>query len=231
MDTITVIIFIAIIIIVIICAWILDWQAEQQRQKAYCDWASQHRWNYDFVDVYKTYEHYSFLKQLSRGSNQYAFDILRGTWKGYSAEAFNFHYETYHTSSSTNSEGVTTTTTETAHHYIGVVLIEFKEDFPLLIIYPKNAFEKITSKLGFGKNNVKSIELFQAFNIYCNDNRFVHDFCHPKMIDYLLANPDIELELQSNIAIVYDSRGQMTPADVEKHLVQLYYLRAFLPLQ
>jgi hypothetical protein len=224
MAPITLIILIASIVCILVIAW-HNRQVEKQRQKVYYDWAKRHRWSYDSNDCYNTYQRYSFLSQLHRGSNRSAFDILKGTWKGYSVEAFNFHYETYHTSSTNES-----TTTETTHNYMGVVIIKFKKDFPHLIISPKNAFEKFASKLGFGKNKVKSIKFSQAFNIYCNNERFIRDFCHPRMIDYFLANYPIKFELQSNIAVVYD-QGKMTPEDVENHLIELYYLRLLLPLQ
>ena len=161
---------------------------------------------------------------MQQGSNRYAFDILRGRWGKYPAEAFNFHYETY----STVSNGKTTTTT-TNHHYLGIATIQIERSFPELLIAPQNLFSKIGNVLGFGGIKFESVEFSQNFTVQCRDKRFAYDFCHPRMMDYLLSNPDTWIELEGNTIAIYKVRGKMQPAEVEACLIKLYQLRQLMP--
>jgi hypothetical protein len=150
MDIITVSVF--IVIGLIIC-YIL-WRNDKRRREALLNWAQSNGWSYYEHKDRQTYRHYSFLNKLRQGSNRYTFDILRGRWDGYPAEAFNFHYQTY----STQSNGKSSSTT-THHHYLGVVLIQIERNFPKLLIYPENLFRKLSNALGFGGIKFESDDL------------------------------------------------------------------------
>ena len=39
---------------------------------------------------------FNFLKQLVRGDNRYAINVLSGTYQQYDVLAFDYHYETYY---------------------------------------------------------------------------------------------------------------------------------------
>jgi hypothetical protein len=220
MDAITVIL---ILVIVFVVAYLL-WWVENKRREAYHVWAQLHGWSYDFRCDRETYRCYSFLNQLQKGSNRYALDVLKGTWEGYPAEAFNFHYQTYSTSS--NGRGTTRTT---HHHYLGVVLIRIERYFPELLIFPQNIFSKIGSAFGFGGIKFESVEFSKMFTVHCDDKKFAYDLCHPRMMDYLLASSDIIFELKGNIAVLYKTGGRMKPDEVEERLVQLCQLRQLMP--
>jgi hypothetical protein len=193
-------------------------------QEAFQVWAKLHNWSYDCRQDRKNYRRYSFLNRLQKGSNRYAFDTLKGTWNGYQAEAFNFHYETY----STSSHGATTTTT-THHHYFGVVIIQIERSFPELVIFPQNFIEKMRNALG-GKNiKFESLEFSKKFTVLCSNKKFAWDFCHARMMEYLLAKPDICLELENNILAVYKIRRKMQPDEIEECLIKLCDLRQLMP--
>lgn len=215
--------FILIIVIGLVVAYLL-WWLEDNRREAYRVWAQLHGWSYNFRRERETYHRYSFLNRLQQGSNRYALDILKGTWGKYPAQAFNFHYETY----STSSNGQSTTTT-THHHCFGVVLIELERSFPALVISPQNLFGKIGSVFGFGGIKFESVEFAKMYTVCCDKKIFAYDFCHTRMIGYLLASSDIVFELKGNIAVLYKTGGKMEPNEVEERLVKLCQLRQLMP--
>jgi hypothetical protein len=216
-------IIIVIIVIGLVIAY-LSWWFENKRREAYRVWAKLHNWSYDYCRDRATYRRYSFLNRLQKGSNRYAFDILKGKWGKYRAEAFNFHYATHSTSSNGHS-----TTTTTHHHYFGVVIIKIESSFPELLIFPQNFFGKIGNVLGFGGIKFESVEFSEKFTVRCNDKKFAWDFCHTGMMDYLLTKQDIFLELEGNIIALYKLRGKMNPDEVEECLIQLCELRQLMP--
>lgn len=222
MDTTTVIVILVIVIGLVIAY--VSWLFEQKRREAYRTWAELNGWSYDHRRNRQTYHRYSNFNRLQRGSNRYAFDILQGTWNKYPASAFNFHYETY----STSSDGKTTTR-KTHHHYFGVVLIQIERFFPKLLISPNNIFKKIGDALGFGGINFESVEFSERFTVRCHNKKFAYDFCHPRMMEYLLTRPDTVIELEGNIFALFNGRGKMNPDQVEESLNKLIQLRELIP--
>lgn len=198
----------------------LLWWVEDKRREVYRVWARLHNWSYDFRPDRETYRRYSFLNRLRQGSNRYAFDILKGRWDKYRAEAFNFHYAIH------SSNGRSSTT---SHHYFGVVLIEIESSFPELLIFPQNLLGRIGSALGWGGIKFESVEFSDKFTVKCSDKKFAYDFCHPRMMDYLLTIPDVFLELENNIIALYKIRGMIKPDEVEDCLIKLCELRYLMP--
>lgn len=214
-------VFIVIIIIILVHVY-LRWWGESKWQEAYRAWAQLHGWSYNSYRDHRTYHLYSFLSRLQKGSNRYALDVLKGTWEGYPATAFNFHYETH--STSTISDFTTTN-----HHFVGVVLIQIERNFPELLISPQSIFERIGSALGLGGIKFQEVEFTKRFTIRCTNEKFAYDVCDTKMMNYLLANPNIIFELKENIAVLYKTEGRMNPYEVEDRLVKLFELRQLLP--
>lgn len=214
---ITVVILIIVIAVIAYVSWLFD----QKRREKYQIWAELHGWSYDYGRDRKVYHHYSNFTRLQQGSNRYAFDILRGMLNEYPATAFNFHYETY----SNTSKGRRTT----HHHYFGVVLIQIERFFPKLRIYPTNLFGKIGSALGFGGISFESVEFYKKFTVRCHKQKFAYDFCHPRMMEYLLTRKDTIIELEGNILALFNGGGKMNPDEVEECLIKLIQLRELMP--
>lgn len=216
--------FIILIVIVFIVCLLYEWWCNKKRREAFQKWADIYHWQYDFRESSELYKHYSFLSKLCQGSNRYAFDYLYGQWKGYDTEAFNFHYETY--SYSSNSNGGSSRTTH--HHYLGVVLIPLKSYFPKLVIHSRGIWGKVFNIFEFGVIELDSVEFNQRFKVYCQDKKFSYDFCHTRMMGYLLAYGDIKLELSGCILAIYQE-GIMQPEELEIHLTKLCQIRKLMP--
>jgi hypothetical protein len=60
------------------------------------------------------------------------------------------------------------------------------------------------------------------------DKRFAYDVCNPQMIEYLLANPDLNIEIEANaLALAF---GTCLAADkIDENLDRLLQIRQLLP--
>lgn len=229
MDT-TIIIFLTIIgLVVAYVSWLFEQEKREKREK-YRNWAEFIGWSYDHREDREIYHRYLNFDRLQRGSNRYAFDVLQGMWDEYPARAFSFHYSTS-SSSGSSQYGI-----HTIHHnhYVGVVLIQIEPFFPKLLIYPTTLFGKIRSALGFGGIKFESVEFSKRFTVRCHDQKFAYDFCHPKMIEYLLTRmedfltrTDTVIELEGNVLALFKEK-ELEIDEIEEGLVRLIHLRELM---
>jgi hypothetical protein len=212
--------------------------------KTYQSWAELHGWSYSRFPDYEIHHHYSnfnhllenqfaqsvnskwlrplsiFMSNLVNRST-YAHDVLQGTWHKYPASAFTVYVP--------NGEHSTS---------FGVVLIKLENEnfFPKLQIYSRGIFNKVFNEiwnfLGVKDASLalelESEEFSKRFAVHYQDPEFAYDFCHPRMIDYLLARPGTSLILEGNILTLFPE-GKIYPAKVEKHLEELIQLRELMP--
>ncbi|BAY82066.1 hypothetical protein NIES267_15440 [Calothrix parasitica NIES-267] len=181
--------FIVIFIIVSLVFSCIQWQSNQETQEDYQTWAQSYNWDYNPNRDYETYRHYSHSRQLQKGFDQYAFDVLKGIWDEYPFLSFNFHYATGGK--------------RTSHYYIGVVMIQIEKSFSQLVIRPKSFFEQVGNALGFQDTIFKSVEFSERFTVGCTDEYFAKNFCHSGVREYLLSRPDTGLEINKNMLIAF----------------------------
>ncbi len=160
-----------------------------------------------------------FLNKLDQGSNRYAHNLLRGTWQGHEVMAFDYHYETY----SHGKRG-----RQTHHHHLSVLTLILPRSFPELLVSPEGFFSKIAQAFGYDDIDFESAEFSRAFCVRGRDKKFAYDVCHPQMMAYLLAHPDLALEIDGNVlALVLASR--LDAPEIESRLAQLVELRTLIP--
>ena len=212
----TIVFFVIVFLIFVSVFGYLEWQDNKKRQEAYHNWSQLYDWSYNPNRDRQIYDYYSNFNRLRKGFNRYGFDVLEGEWDGYRALSFNFHYTT--SSGKTNSQ-----------HYLGVVMIMMERSFLTLVIRPKNFFEKIGNALGFKDIISESTEFSQSFAVRCSSIDFAEDFCHPRMMEYLLTIPDTVLELHGNTLVIFNYQGKMYPSKVEENLNKLTRIRQLMP--
>lgn len=126
---------------------------------------------------------WDFLPRLTHvGEDHYAFHILRGTYRDQSLFIFDFIYMT---GGSKNPQ----------EHVATMLLLIFKEVFPLLTIGPENLEVKFAEAFGVA-NDVKfeSAEFSRKYCVRSPDKKFAYDVCNSKMMEYLLQNPGLQIE-------------------------------------
>ncbi len=212
--------WIILIVLAVVAVMVIAWQLEKKRREKWRTWAKSKGWSYRHERNRDLAKRYSFLDRLQKGSNRYAMHCLRGEWQGRPAEAFTFHYETY----STGSKGQR----RTHHHYVGVVVLEVEKSFPELTIAPEGFFSKLAQVVGYDDIDFESIEFSKKFVVRSGDKKFAYDFCHTRMMDYLLQHPRTILEIEGNSLAVFDG-NRLEPEEIEPYLEHLHAIRVWMP--
>jgi Protein of unknown function (DUF3137) len=176
--------------------------------------------NFSAAEDYALADRYNFLKQLAKGENRYARNVLSGTWRQNQVLAFDYHYETH----STDSKGNRTT----EHHWLSFFILTLPALFPDLTIRRENFLTKIAGVFGYQDIKFESAEFSKTFCVRSPDKKFAYDVCNAKMMEYLLANRDLSVEIENQVlALAFNTRQSVE--QVEANLQRLVEVRSRLP--
>lgn len=165
-------------------------------------------------------DRYHFLDRLAHGSNRYAYNILSGNYQGRSVVAFDYHYQT----ESRDSKG----NRRTHHHHFSCFVLQMERPFPELTIAREGIFSKVAQAFGYDDIDFESHEFSRKFCVRSKDKKFAYDVCHARMIEYLLANDDLNIEIENTVlALAYS--GVLKPEEIEPNLQRLVHVRALMP--
>lgn len=165
-------------------------------------------------------ERYPFIRKLCQGRNRYGFNILRGVYRDYHVYVFDYHYET----TSTDNKGRRTT----HHHYFSFFILHFDGNFPELLISREGFFSKIGQFLGFDDIDFESAEFSRKFLVKSPNKKFAYDICHSQMIEYLLANPDLSIEIERDVLTLFFGR-RLDASQIKYNLDRLITIRGLFP--
>lgn len=163
---------------------------------------------------------YRFLTKLNRGSNRYARNKLTGTYRGHEVEVFDYHYETY----SNDSKG----SRQTRHHHFSYFILHLPQRFPELTITREGLLSKIAQAVGFDDIDFESAEFSKRFCVRSADKKFAYDICHPRMMEYLLANDDLSLEIEEHCLATF-FHGRLAAPKIAANLDRLVQVRELFP--
>lgn len=213
------ILVIVLIAVVIIGGIVLNHLAARQRREALAALAAKLGLTFRPDEDPGLAEQLDFLRKLDLGSHRYAYNLLRGRHRGHEVMLFDFHYQT--TSGAGKSQ-------RTQHFRFSVLTLVLPRTFPELIVTPEGLLSKIAQAIGFDDIDLESAEFSRTFCVRSRDRKFAYDVCHPRMMEYLLAHRDLELEIDGNLlALVFDDC--LEPAELETRLAQLIEIRMLLP--
>jgi hypothetical protein len=159
-----------------------------------------------------------FLSRLSQGENRYAFNLLQGTYQQQTLFVFDYHYQT--------NDGQ-----EVQHRFFTIFMLIIKETFPKICIGTERSdalFSRMAESVGGEDIKFESAEFSRIFRVRSRDKKFAYDVCNPQMMEYLLANPDLEIEIQGPV-ISLAFEPQLSASDIEPNLQRLAQIRALLP--
>lgn len=173
-----------------------------------------HERNYHLAD------RYSFLDKLRQGSNQYAYNIMSGTYRDYQVAVFDYHYETY----SKDKDGKR----QTHHHHFSFSVLTLPKTFQELTIAKESFFSKIAQAVGYDDIDFESHEFSKKFVVRSKDKKFAYDFCNARMIEYLLNHSGISIEVDQNqLAIGYNHCLKVE--EIIPHINRLIDIRELMP--
>jgi len=192
---------------------------EGRRREALVALAAQLGLDFNEEEDQEGAERLDFLRKLDEGENRYLYNRLSGDYQGHAVMMADYHYETY----SHTKHG-----RQTHHHHLSVLTLRLPRSVPELLISPEGIFSKIAQALGYDDIDLESAEFSRAFCVRCRDKKFAYDVCHPLMMEYLLARPDLAIEFEGNVlALVFDPCLEVP--QIEHRLQQLVEIRCLLP--
>jgi hypothetical protein len=209
-----------IVVICIIGAIIWGLYAGKKRRDAMSMLAERLGLQFSSERNYNMAKQYAFLDKLRQGQNRYAYNIMNGRFQGHDAAAFDYHYETH----STDSKG----RRQTQHHHFSFFILTLGKHFPELTIAKEGFFSKIAQAVGFDDIDFESHEFSKRFAVRSKEKKFAYDFCNAQMIDYLLDQPDINIEVDQNSLALGFTRC-LKVEEIESHLKQLVEIRSLMP--
>ena len=165
-------------------------------------------------------QRFAFLDRLAQGSNRYAFNTLSGQFEGEEVLAFDYHYETH----STDSKG----RRQTHHHYFSCFILPLPARFPELTISREGFLSKVAQAFGYDDIDFESHEFSRKFCVRSRNKKFAYDVCHGRFIEYLLANDDLNVEIEGAALALAFGFCLKAPA-IERNLRRLREVRSFLP--
>jgi len=162
----------------------------------------------------RTLQHrHPFIRGMARGTNRHGTNTLAGEYAGNQVHVFDYHHETD-----------SVVGKEKEHHYLSVLLIQPPANFPELIIAHEGNVQSLFESLGFGDINFESLEFFSEIYVKSESGKFACDIRHPRMMEYLLANLDLEFD---TIALIFNRR--LKPEQIQTNLERLTTVRSHIP--
>ena len=159
---------------------------------------------------------WGFLGWLDQGSRRYAFNLLQGKYHESPLFVFDYHFQT--------GEGKNKN-----ERYLTILMLVCKEAFPKLTIGPERLRDRIAESLGLENDiHFESAEFSRTFNVRSPDKKFAYDVCNAQMIEFLLANRDLQVEIQGPV-ILLAFEPQLPVEKIEFNLQRLAQIRSLLP--
>jgi hypothetical protein len=164
---------------------------------------------------FKLAEKFSFLSWLRRGDVRYAYNVFHGDHSGYPVTIFDYHFSTTGGKSGYD-------------YYWSAFVVEVKTNFPDTVISHESRESRLAEALGESHITFESAAFSHAFRVRSSDKKFAYDVCHPKMMEFLLANQDLTMEIAgTGLAVLFED--WLRPEKVEFNLSRLVEIRRLLP--
>jgi hypothetical protein len=201
----------------------------KKRREAMRTWATSLGLSFD-AEKDRGFEDRFDFRALQRGRNRYAFNRINGVYDGRHVWAFDYHYETRSTRTSTDAKGHTRRRRETTHHYFSGVIVRANVPLQKLIIRPEGFGDRIKSFFGYDDLDFESSEYSRRFHVSADDRRYAYDVLHGRAIAYLLEQPKATIEFhdRGHVLILRGAR-RLTPDDLQTSLDTIDTLLDLMP--
>lgn len=166
---------------------------------------------------------YSFVDAIRQGqgagSSAKAANVIHGEYGGHWVLIFDYDCFTAQGSG-------------TASRELCLFILEQKNVFPELRIYPKTVGSTLAQLAGYRdvdfQGGQRSTEFAKAYTVRAKDEQFARDVCHDEMMDYLLQQRGPKIGIEGT-ALTLEFDKHLEPADLERRLEQLVAIGNLLP--
>jgi hypothetical protein len=208
---------IGIIAIVFLVAFLRKsdpYETEEMRRRELAALARKLKLQFNPKNDFKLAERFLFLTWLNRGEARnvrYAYNVFRGYHLDYLVTVFDYTFLAGRCS-----------------YYWSAFILEMRTNFPDTIISHESLESRFAEELGVPRITFESAEFSHAFRVRSADKKFAFDVCHPRMMEYLLANKDLTIEIRGTaVAVLFED--WLRPEKVEANLSRLIEIRKLLP--
>ncbi|MEM8494135.1 MAG: hypothetical protein AAF663_01960 [Planctomycetota bacterium] len=216
-------------VLFMIVSAIIGHRQTKKRREALGDWAG--TLGLDFIHGQDpTYDGRFQFAALRQGRNRYAFNRAEGIYDGRTVWAFDYHYETESTRTTTDAKGNTRTEKTTNHHYFSGVIL--RSDVPLrkLIIRPEGFGDKLKAFFGSNDLDFESGEFSRKYHVSADDRKYAYDILHARAIAYLLGRPACTIEFdKTEHVLILRGVGRLPPDGFQESLETLDTLLDLMP--
>ena len=191
---------VVLLVILLVCAGIaLAIYAAAKRRKLLAAWAQSKGLNFSPEKTHEMDCHFPDFECLHRGRNRHAFNIMTGQLEGREITAFDYRY--------TTGSGKNRQT-----HNFSAVIVAAPLPLKPLYIRREGFLDKITEFFGADDIDFESAEFSRKFFVTSPDKKWAYDVIHQRMMEYLLAGPDCNIQFADNWIIAWQS-FRFTPND------------------
>jgi hypothetical protein len=111
-------------------------------------------------------------------------------------------------------------------HYRGIVAANVEIDFPQLAIRPEGLLDRLAGVVGFDDIDFESAEFSRRYFVKSSDRKAAYDIIHPRMMEFLLAQPDAHWQVLGTSVVLAHSRHY----EPEEMLARMRSISQFLEL-
>jgi len=111
---------------------------------------------------------------------------------------------------------------------ISIFQLVLPRPVPFLVIHPERSNITRGLQVEYGDISFESSEFSRKFRVKSRDKKFAYDVCHPRMIDFLLANDDLTVQIKRDKLTLFFSRC-LAPEMVKTNLDRLVEFRELMP--
>ena len=196
-----------------IIAIVLTLRAQRKRMEAL--WQLSLRMGLDFnvQDPFGIDSRQDWREVFNTGGGRRVSNVISGRVDDCTLHAFDYRY--------TTGSGKDETT-----HYLSAVILDTDLVYPKLTIRPENVLDRIAGVVGYHDIDFESEEFSRKFFVRSEDKKFAYAIVHPKMMEFLLADPRWSIRLAWQSLILHRDRT-LTPEEMD-HAIS--FGREFLKL-
>ncbi|MDO8587703.1 MAG: hypothetical protein Q7T82_11760 [Armatimonadota bacterium] len=177
----------------VVIAIVLTLRAQQKRREALLQLALQLGAEFYAEDHFNIDSRADWREEFSQGHSRRVSNVISGRMDDWDLKTCDFHYKT---GSGKNESS----------HSVSAILLDTGLLFPTLTIRPETVFDRIAGVVGYNDIDFESDEFSRKFFVRSADKRFAYGIVHPKMMEFLLADPKWSLRLSWQSLILHNNR-------------------------
>lgn len=216
---------IALLIYGIICAAKKAIEEERRRREALPRIASTWGLRYSEGDPLNLPAVYRDTSLCGQGEDRRASNVIFGRHQEGDLRFFDYEYTIVTTrrvyvEHGRGRGGHWETRTERTTYHKSACAVHVSYPLQRLRLRPESFLDKAAAFFGFDDVDLDHAEFNRRFCVVSDDKKFAYDILHQRAMEFLLARPDMEIEVMEDFFLLYRCAGSAATADEIEPLMQ-----------